>query len=248
MHMKYMLSLLFFCIGSLLLAQDSGMVKYEEDISFEIPPEMKARMKDIPSNVQASKILVFEGQKMSYVEGEEEVDDAFSRGRKNRWVRYMAGSRASTKFFDMEAGLFMEKTNRYRKEFLIQDTVEAIQWKISAGEQRDILGYTCMKGIYQRDSTTIEAWFTPQIPVSMGPDGLHGLPGLILAVGYGENKAILAKEILLDPEEGVTLTTLSPSKKALSRQEFDTLMEERREEMKKMWGGNAKRRKMRGNY
>lgn len=246
--MKYILAIIFLSFYTQMFAQEKGIIKYEEDITFELPPELKARIKDAPNNMQANKVLVFDGQKMSYTEGEEKEEDAFSRGKRGRRMRFMAGSRQSTKFFDLETGLFMEKTNRFRKDFLIQDSVETIQWKISAGEQRDILGYTCMKGIYQRDSTTIEAWFTPQIPVSMGPDGLHGLPGLILAVGYGENKAILAKEIILDPEDGVELTVLSPSKKALSRNEFDTLMEEQREEMKKMWGGNAKRRKMRGNY
>jgi GLPGLI family protein len=33
---------------------------------------------------------------------------------------------------------------------------------------------------------TITAWYTPEIPVSQGPEGYWGLPGLILEVNDGK--------------------------------------------------------------
>ena len=46
--------------------------------------------------------------------------------------------------------------------------------------------------------TTIEAWYTLQIPVSSGPAEYWGLPGLILEVNSG-NTTILCSKIILNP-------------------------------------------------
>lgn len=48
--------------------------------------------------------------------------------------------------------------------------------------------------------TQIEAWYTPQIPVSNGPLEYWGLPGLILEVSAG-NTTLLCSKIVMNPEE-----------------------------------------------
>ena len=47
--------------------------------------------------------------------------------------------------------------------------------------------------------TQIEAWYTPQIPVSNGPLEYWGLPGLILEVSAGDT-TLLCSKIVLNPE------------------------------------------------
>ena len=46
--------------------------------------------------------------------------------------------------------------------------------------------------------TQVEAWYTPQIPVSHGPSEYWGLPGLILEVSAG-NTTMLCSKIVMNP-------------------------------------------------
>ena len=48
--------------------------------------------------------------------------------------------------------------------------------------------------------TQIEAWYTPQIPVSNGPLEYWGLPGLILEVSAG-NTTLLCSKLVINPED-----------------------------------------------
>ncbi|MGB5699073.1 GLPGLI family protein [Muriicola sp.] len=52
--------------------------------------------------------------------------------------------------------------------------------------------------------TEIEAWYTPQIPVSHGPAEYWGLPGLILEVSAG-NTTILCSKIVMNPQESLKI-------------------------------------------
>ncbi|RZV69012.1 MAG: GLPGLI family protein [Flavobacteriaceae bacterium] len=52
--------------------------------------------------------------------------------------------------------------------------------------------------------TAIEAWYTPQIPVSHGPGEYWGLPGLILEVSAG-NTTMLCSKIIMNPEEKIKI-------------------------------------------
>jgi len=52
--------------------------------------------------------------------------------------------------------------------------------------------------------TEVEAWYTPQIPVSHGPGEYWGLPGLILEVSAG-NTTILCSKIVMNPQEKIKI-------------------------------------------
>lgn len=52
--------------------------------------------------------------------------------------------------------------------------------------------------------TAIEAWYTPQIPVSHGPGEYWGLPGLILEVTAG-NTTMLCAKIVMNSNERITI-------------------------------------------
>ncbi|WP_396637516.1 GLPGLI family protein [Maribacter sp. R77961] len=53
--------------------------------------------------------------------------------------------------------------------------------------------------------TAVEAWYTPQIPVSHGPGEYWGLPGLILEVSAG-NTVMLCAKIVMNPKESIDIT------------------------------------------
>ena len=105
-------------------------------------------------------------------------------------------------------GLFKEN------EFLIIDPLNQ-NW-VYTNETKIIDGYTCYKATNEYIVTNgkifkhpVIAWFCPQIPISIGPRGYGGLPGLILELQewnsvFGVEKIEFSnnvKEIIL-PQEG----------------------------------------------
>lgn len=86
---------------------------------------------------------------------------------------------------------------------------------------------------------TITAWYTPMIPVSHGPDEFDGLPGLILELST-KNTTILCTKVVLNPSEEVAIEP--PTKgKVVSREEYNTTIEEKAKEMSERFGGNRGR-------
>ncbi len=65
------------------------------------------------------------------------------------------------------------------KYFIVNDTVPTIKWKLSK-ERKEIYGYMCNKATGAFRGRTYTVWFTNQIPLSLGPWKLGGLPGLII--------------------------------------------------------------------
>ena len=64
---------------------------------------------------------------------------------------------------------------------------------------------------------TITAWYTPQIPVSTGPDTYYGLPGLILELNAGRT-TMLCTEVAISSKEALEIE--EPNKgKEVSRDE-----------------------------
>ncbi|OUD36901.1 GLPGLI family protein [Flavobacterium sp. FPG59] len=86
----------------------------------------------------------------------------------------------------------------------------------------------------------ITAWYTPEIPVSQGPENYWGLPGLILEVNDGRT-VILCSKVVLNPK--VKTEIKAPSKgKVTSQKDFDDAVTKKMEEFREMnqgRGGNG---------
>jgi GLPGLI family protein len=84
---------------------------------------------------------------------------------------------------------------------------------------------------------TITAWYTPEIPVSQGPEGYWGLPGLILEVNDGKT-TILCSKVVLNPKEKAEIK--APSKgKVVSQNEYDEIVVKKMEEFREMNQGRG---------
>ena len=120
------------------------------------------------------------------------------------------------------------------KSFLIEDD-PVLQWKMT-GEQKTILDYVCMKASTEKDSTIIYAWFTPQIPLPVGPGSFHGLPGAILSVETEDGTMnMTASEVVLN--EAMEIEIKAPEKgDNISASDYKVLEKEKMEERKKMRG------------
>jgi len=71
----------------------------------------------------------------------------------------------------------------YEETFLVQDSLLNIKWKITP-DTRNIAGFECRKAVgILFDTVAVFAFYTDELTVSGGPEGIHGLPGMILGMG-----------------------------------------------------------------
>jgi len=77
---------------------------------------------------------------------------------------------------------------------------------------------------------TVTVWYTPEIPVSHGPDKYWGLPGLILEVN-ADKTHILCSKIIVNPKDKVVIKLPKKGKK-VTRKEYEVLMEKQMNQMK----------------
>ncbi len=77
---------------------------------------------------------------------------------------------------------FIGEKQVFESKYLVQDSLRKINWKYTT-ETRKIAGFMCRKatGIIM-DSVFVFAFFTDEIMVPGGPEGINGLPGMILGV------------------------------------------------------------------
>lgn len=86
----------------------------------------------------------------------------------------------------------------------------------------------------------VTAWYTPEIPVSQGPEGYWGLPGLILEVNDGRT-TILCSKVVLNPKDKVEIKPITKGK-VVSQKEYDDAVMKKMEEWREMnqgRGGNG---------
>ena len=90
----------------------------------------------------------------------------------------------------------------------------------------------------------MEAWFTPNIPVSSGPNDFGALPGMILEISIDDGQTLIRadKVELMNLEEAI-----NPPKKGkkISQEDYDAMVEAKTKEMEEEMGGNTMRMRIR---
>lgn len=182
MKMKItLLFLLWILAGPAMQAQNlvlSGQITFErkenmhklfkDDNSWN-----EERMKYMPKYKTDYFTLQFNTSKSLYKILQEDENPAF------QWMKV---AHANTVQLDLDAKQMHAEKTVYEGEYLIEDSVPMIDWKL-LGEYRDISGYSCRKAsAILFDSIYVLAFYTDQIPVTTGPESFTGLPGMILGV------------------------------------------------------------------
>ncbi len=85
---------------------------------------------------------------------------------------------------------------------------------------------------------TITAWYTPEIPVSQGPEAYWGLPGLILEVNDGKT-TILCSKVVMNVKEKAEIKKPNNGK-VVSQKEYDEIVIKKIEEMREMNQGQGR--------
>ncbi|MBP6558439.1 MAG: GLPGLI family protein [Flavobacterium sp.] len=109
--------------------------------------------------------------------------------------------------------------------------------EVAKEETKDGAKTSFMDQIELPKEITITAWYTPEIPVSQGPEGYWGLPGLILEVNDGKT-TILCSKIVLNPKEKAEIKAPSNGKE-VSQKEYDEIVVKKMEEMQEMNNGRG---------
>ena len=82
---------------------------------------------------------------------------------------------------------------------------------------------------------TITAWYTPEIPVSQGPEEYYGLPGLILEVSDGKT-TLLCSKVVINPKDKAEIKPLKKGEK-VTKAQYSEIMIKKMQEMQDMYGG-----------
>lgn len=244
------LTLLFIAITIIALSQNnSGIIIYKEVINTK--PDMKqaeeqgwAQWADmVPDSVVFHKKMVFNATASSYTNIKIEEDPNEQNFVKKMMMRY-ANSDNQT-YINAETRDFVEQQDFMGKTFLIKGKPEEMKWKIT-GEMKVIMSYPCMKATFEDSTGVIEAWFTTELPLNIGPEKYRGLPGAILELSTPRDqrpKVLTAVEIelkevsedeLIEPTEG----------KEVTREEYYKIVRKKVKEMRENggFGGHGKRR------
>lgn len=164
------------------------------------------------------------------------------------------------KYRNTAENLYLEEASLFGKPFLVKDELKPLEWVLT-DETKQIGEYTVQKATYTRtversvfgfgldtedkdkepettmDTIKVEAWYTPQIPVSHGPDNYWGLPGLILELSDG-SRTMLCTKVALNPEGGIEIKKPKKGKK-VSRAEYAEIQKEKMKEMSEKYSGGG---------
>lgn len=143
--------------------------------------------------------------------------------------------------------IFLTSKEVFGKRFIITKDLEMPSWEMTS-ETKKIGDFTCYKanlrkknkkqedfyidkkGKKKQDSIQnkrpkeylVSVWYTPQIPVSNGPDSYWGLPGLILEVNEKET-TLLCTELVLNSKKKFEIKKLTKGKK-VTEEEYDKII------------------------
>ena len=86
-------------------------------------------------------------------------------------------------YTDYKTGTYVAQRPVFEEVFLVKDSLLKIKWQITP-DTRTIAGYECRKAVGILDDTVaVFAFYTDEIMIPGGPEGIQGLPGMILGMG-----------------------------------------------------------------
>lgn len=232
----------------------------DSQMTDEQQSKMQAMLK---KQFERTYILTFNKEASIYKE-EEQLDKPTGASQGGMKVMVL-GSGAGTKLYkNTKTKTYADEQDVFGKSFLVKDDLETYDWVL--GDESKVIGkYLCFKATATREvesmsmsfgntddeeeseqpKTTAEiqvvtAWYTPDIPVSDGPDNYWGLPGLILELHDGEDMSYLCTKIVMNSKDKAEIE--APTKgKVITNKEYEEIMQKKMQEMQEMYGGRERK-------
>lgn len=210
--------------------------------------QMAARLKN---RLEKTYVLSFNNTESNFLE--EEKIDAIS-GATDSWGGYFT---RGDHYKNISEQKLVQSQEFYGKRFLVKDELYKIDWTMGT-ETKKIGQYTCYRAKafmpsselswyvfswgdlrpktkkddeeVEEKLTLVEAWYTPQIPVTQGPAEYWGLPGLILEVS-ANSTTLLCIEVQINKDDKVSIE--APEKgKEITKKDYTLTVREKMVEMR----------------
>jgi GLPGLI family protein len=242
---------LFVSLFSLLLTHQSfaqkteGTIHYKETMQLDIDLEQlknlpEAIKSQIPTEQSSESVLIFHPTASLYtnVSKEENEEGDYKSKNEGFQIKIQVENADRAYFYDVSKRSSIESQEFFGKKFLIENT-KPRKWKISK-ETKEILGYTCKKATTTSDEDElVEAWFTSEIPVEVGPSSFYGLPGAILSVRTKDgNYEIVATKVAFEKIDRTVIVAPTKGKKVMAAQ-FKKIVTAKQKEMVEEYGGDG---------
>ncbi|PQB05048.1 GLPGLI family protein [Aureitalea marina] len=272
MRTQLTITLFFSLMVSVMLAQDfTGIATYKTQRKMEL--QLDSTMNDamqeqiqamLKKQFQQEYTLEFDKNQGVY-KRVQKLDDKSTMSSGGMQIVIAGSGSNNVRYSNVEENRLAYKNEIFGKVFLIKDELEEQQW-VMTKETKNIGEYLCFKATYEdtrevrsfstgdedeegeetvtEEAFTVTAWYTPQIPVKLGPDDYHGLPGLILEVNDGTT-TMLCSKVVLNPKDGVDLTEPKTGK-VVTQEEFREIMDAKMEEMNEQYQSDGRRNGQRG--
>ncbi|WP_411766642.1 GLPGLI family protein [Winogradskyella sp. A3E31] len=213
--------------------------------------QKKQVMARLKNRLEKTYVLTFNKEESLFEE--EEKLDAISGATDSWGSNFSAGD----SYKNVKDRQLIQQQEFYGKQFLVKDDLMDIKW-VMGEQTKQIGKYTCFKAMamipnedltwfsfswdnLRNNSDTgdgeeqaednlvqVEAWYSPQIPVSHGPSEYWGLPGLILEVSAG-NTTMLCSKIIMNPESKDDIEAPDKGKEITKSAYQETLVEKMKE-------------------
>lgn len=219
----------------------NGKIKYTITIDYDksiwnsqiqFPPDLKETLKKIDYNtVTLEPILTFTSQTSKfYLENNSLNNDQILAAKVNCNCYKPIYTDLNNKTKESLNSAFIH-FNIYEDEYLIVDSLK-YDWKLT-NETKVINNFKCYKAttieqLNNNKTKLVIAWYCPEIPISTGPKGYGGLPGLIFEL-QDNNVVYGVKEINFDTNEEIVLPNSEKYKK-VNTKEFNQLIAKRSEQ------------------
>ena len=203
-------------------------------------------------------------QNQSIYKQQDKLDAPQSNSRDGMSMRF-GGSSQNIVFTNLATREQTNQQDLFGKMFLVNKNIKIPEWNFT-GESKQIGEYTAYEATYtqmqnppqfrmsfggrgnneeekekepKKIEVTVSVWFTPDIPISAGPDNYFGLPGLVLMV-QDKNKLLVCTEVQMNPKDKIKLT---PPKKGeeVTWKEFKEIREKKSKEMRERFQNNSNR-------
>ncbi|MEO0337627.1 MAG: GLPGLI family protein [Bacteroidota bacterium] len=229
-------------LPNVLLAQDlkGGKIIYEQVVDYELEgaydePIWEDYIANIPKSGKSFHMLSFTREHSFYAEDlsrKEKPHQELSKAIMKANYYKAPQAKINQIYYDFAKKEKIEQLTFMTRAFLVESATETHNWKLN-NRRKKIMDYVCMGADLQLDGETLTAWFTPQIPISIGPSNYHGLPGVILGLEKEEQVFLLATSVQLEAPEGKLIEQLAngqPYKSAA----FAEVVQQKQKEFLKM--------------
>jgi GLPGLI family protein len=189
----------------------------------------------LPKERQSFKMLTYNKDNALYIKDDTAEDGGDIALQSGGGMAHFRMYEPDNKMFtDMKNRVQIEQREFMNRMFLIESDMTLAPWKLT-GNEREILGYLCQEAVMEKDSVKTVAWFTPTIPLPIGPATYNNLPGVVLAVDINDGRhTITATRITADQPNKIAKPK---DGKKVTEDGFKKIVDEKMKEMGVEQGG-----------